>query len=128
MAYERRPSPARLRALYNEAAVFLAPSWTEGFGLTPAEAMACGAAVVATDAGGFREFAHDGETALVVPARAPEALAAALLRLVRDPALRVRLARAGHALIQGFTWARAADGLEAILRDAIGREATPPRT
>ena len=121
IAYEQRPAQRRLRALYNEAAIFLAPSRVEGFGLPPAEAMACGAAVAATDVGGHREFARHEETSLLSPPLAPAALAANVLRLVRDPAARARLARAGHAYIRTFTWDAATTRFEAILRDELAK-------
>ncbi len=119
MGYERQPPQARLRELYNWAAVFLAPSWTEGWGLPGSEAMACGCAVVATDIGGHREFAREGETALLAPARDPGALARQLLRLLRDPALRVDLARRGQAAIQRFRWEPSVGKLEETLLGAI---------
>ncbi len=44
--YIRLPSPAHLRKLYNQSAIFLSPSWTEGWSLPPAEAMQCGLLLV----------------------------------------------------------------------------------
>jgi glycosyltransferase involved in cell wall biosynthesis len=119
IGYERQPTQARLRELYNQAAIFLAPSWTEGWPLPPAEAMACGCALVATDIGGHREYAHDGATALLAPPRSPQALAAHLVRLLGDRDLRVALARAGHDRVRRFTWEPAVDRLEQTLREAI---------
>jgi glycosyltransferase involved in cell wall biosynthesis len=117
-AYERAPTPARLRALYNEAAVFVAPSRIEGWGLPPAEAMMCGCALAATDTGGHREFAVPGETALLSPPSEPAALAANVLRLIEDTPLRIRLAHAGLAQVGRFTWDRATDALEGVLRSS----------
>ena len=77
--YHQRPTAQRLRQLYNEAAVFVAPSRAEGWGLPGSEAMMCGAAVVATDIGGHREFCIAGETALMAPAGDIERLAAQLV-------------------------------------------------
>jgi len=119
IGYERRPTPQRLRALYNQAAVFLSPSRVEGWPLPPAEALACGCALVCTDIGGHREYADDGATALLAPPGDPAALGARLVRALRDPTLRLSLARAGNARIRGFTWARATDALEGVLRDAL---------
>jgi len=120
IAYQRQPTQLRLRELYNQASVFLSPSWAEGWPLPPAEAMACGCALVATDIGGHREYARHGATALLAPPRDPAALATQLLRALRDRELRLSLARSGNALIRGFTWARATDALEGVLRQAIG--------
>lgn len=113
--YYRSPAQSRLRELYNEAAVFLAPSRSEGWGLPGSEAMMCGAAVVATDIGGHREFARADETALMVPARDYREMARQLLRMCRDDSLRNRIAKTGHDFIQQFTWERAVDGIESAL-------------
>jgi glycosyltransferase involved in cell wall biosynthesis len=63
------------------------------------EAFALGTPVVSTDVTGIPEVVRDGETGLQVPQRDPQALADALQRLLLDPALRVRLARAARRLI-----------------------------
>jgi len=123
IGYEQRPAQRRLRELYNAASLFLAPSWTEGWPLPPAEAMACGCALVATDIGGHREYARDGETALLARPRDPPALARQLLRALRDSALRISLARAGNAFIRRFTWERATDRMEAVLEEEIAARA-----
>jgi glycosyltransferase involved in cell wall biosynthesis len=60
------------------------------------EAMARRRAVVATSVGGTPEAVVDGETGLLVPPRDPEALAAAIRRLLADPDLRGRLGDAGR--------------------------------
>jgi glycosyltransferase involved in cell wall biosynthesis len=106
----------RLAWLYGRCPIYLCPSWDEGLGMPPMEAMACGAALVTYDNGGCRDYARDGETALVAPRRDVGALARALARLVEDPVLRDRLARAGQAFIRReFDWARATARLEAVL-------------
>jgi hypothetical protein len=113
--YHRCPPQDRLRDLYNANAVFVAPSWTEGWGLPASEALMCGAALAVTDVGGHQEYARHQETALLSPARHPEKLASNVLRLIQDPQLRFRLALAGHAYVQQFTWERAVLGLESVL-------------
>ena len=113
--YYRCPGQALLRELYNRAAVFVAPSWTEGWGLPPSEAMACGAAVAATDIGGHRTFAIHDETALLSPPKQPDKLATNILRLITDDRLRYRIALDGHRAIQQFTWDKSVEKLENIL-------------
>jgi glycosyltransferase involved in cell wall biosynthesis len=113
--YHQSPSRNRLRELYNEAAIFVAPSRTEGWGLTGCEALMCGAALVATDIDGHREFAFNGQTALTSPARSPRALAKNILRLIRDPVLRINLAKDGHYFVRELTWERASTSLETVL-------------
>ncbi len=115
VSYERQPAKAKLIDLYNSCRIFLNPSWTEGWGLTSAEAMACGCALVTADNGGAAEFSVDGENALVVPVKQPELLADRILRLLDDDGLRMRIALSGHNSIQQFTWERTVNSLvEAI--------------
>ena len=106
ITYHQKPSQKMLRAVYNRAAIFLAPSWAEGWGLPPSEAMTCGAAVVATDIGGHREFCLEGQTALLAPAKSPEALAKQIIRLMDDNEMRIQIAEQGNKFIQQFTWDR----------------------
>lgn len=70
-------------------------------------------AVVATNLAGIAELVAPGETGLLVPPSAPENLSGALLRLMRDPALRVRLAEAGYQRVRReFSLERGIDDLE----------------
>lgn len=113
--YERQPTTARLVDLYNGCRIFLNPSWSEGWGLTSAEAMACGCALVTADNGGASEFSIDGESALFAPIKRPELLADRMLKLLGDDQLRKQIALAGYKGIQQFTWERAVNSLlEAI--------------
>jgi len=73
----------------------------EGFPNVLLEAMATGAVAVATDVGGCRELVTSGETGLLVPPRAPAAVAAAVGRVLRDPALARRLATAARQRVEG---------------------------
>jgi glycosyltransferase involved in cell wall biosynthesis len=91
------------------------PSHFEGWGLPAVEAMACGCALATADNGGCRDYAHDGTTALVVPPGEPARLAGAIDRLLRDQALRLRLAEAGRQEALRFTWDDAAARLEQLL-------------
>jgi glycosyltransferase involved in cell wall biosynthesis len=115
--FHANPPQRELAVLYSGCDIYLCPSWDEGLGMPAMEAMACGAALVTYDNGGCRDYARDGDTALVVPRRDVEALAAALARLTADPALRARLAAAGaEHVTTAFDWDRAAARLEALFR------------
>lgn len=83
-------------SLYAAFDIKVVSSVSEGTTTTALEAMAMGLPVVATDVGAVHEVVQDGLTGLLVAAREPEALAGALLQLVRDPALRARLGAAGR--------------------------------
>ncbi|MBM3217896.1 MAG: glycosyltransferase family 4 protein [Candidatus Rokubacteria bacterium] len=105
-----------LAQLYSGVDVYLCPSWDEGLGMPSMEAMACGTALVTYDNGGSRDYARDGETALVAPRRDVAALADALARMLNDAPLRRRLAVAGAAYVRtAFDWDRAVARLEALL-------------
>jgi glycosyltransferase involved in cell wall biosynthesis len=69
---------------------------SEGFGNAVLEAQAAGLPVVCTDAEGLTENVEADVTGLVVARRDPAALAAAILRLARDPEQRVAMGEAGH--------------------------------
>ena len=74
----------------------------EGLGITGTlrEAMALGVPVIASAAGGNPELVVDGESGILVPPREPAAMAAAIRRLLTDPALAARLARAGRERVE----------------------------
>jgi alpha-maltose-1-phosphate synthase len=109
--------------LYTHAAVFCCPSVYEPFGIINLEAMACGTAVVASNVGGIPEVVVPEETGLLVdvglkpggfdpadPAAFAAALADAINRLARDPALRERFGKAGRARVEAhFSWGAIAE-------------------
>lgn len=95
-------SPADRDALYQGAEVFLYPSLFEGFGLPPLEAMALDTPVVASDAASIPEVT--GRAARLVNAADPEALAGALLEVLRSPDLRQALVLAGRDNLRRFRW------------------------
>lgn len=79
--------------------VAVLPSYREAQGLTILEAMALSRPVVASDVGGIPEMIEDGVTGLLVPPHDADALAAAIVRLLRDHPLADTLGRAGHDLV-----------------------------
>lgn len=105
---------AELRALYENAMMFLFPSRTEGFGLPPVEAMGCGCAVIAADAGAMPEVCGDG--AQLVDPEDTEAWRAAILRF-RDPAARQDYAAAAAERARHFTWHRAGARLREVVAE-----------
>jgi glycosyltransferase involved in cell wall biosynthesis len=104
--FVHRVSDGDLAVLYNQAKLFVFPSRQEGFGLPLLEAMASGTPVVAADNSSIPEVA--GSAALLVDACDPDALSAAMARVLSDPALRADLAHRGVLRARSFSWERCA--------------------
>lgn len=113
-----------LVAHYGMADVFAMPSRqgprdVEGFGIVLVEAGACGVPAVATRTGGIVDAVADGDTGLLVAQEDEAALAAALLRLLNDPAEAARMgARARERILAGLTWEATGDRFLDLMRDA----------
>jgi glycosyltransferase involved in cell wall biosynthesis len=106
--------------LLGELDVLALPSWTEGLPLVVLEAMARRRPVVATPVGGTPEVVVDGETGLLVPPRDPDALAAALRRLLGDADLRRRMGEAGYQRVrERFAADAMADRMLAIYDEVL---------
>ncbi len=100
--------------------VFAAPAvGQESFGIVLVEAMAAGLPVVATDIPGYREVVTEGVEGLLVPPRDPEALAAALVRVLREPDLASRLGEAGRRRARTYDWPILVDRLETLYARAV---------
>lgn len=91
---------ADVRPWLAAATAFVLPSWREGFPRSTQEAMAVGRAVITTDVPGCRETVTEGVNGFMVPVRDPEALAEAMLRFVREPALAVTMGRESRAIAE----------------------------
>jgi glycosyltransferase involved in cell wall biosynthesis len=105
--YVLDPTQDELVALYQSAHLFVAAERKAGWCNTALEAMACGVAVVCTPSG-TADFARNGANALVARWRHPLALRPLVARVLRDDALRERLAGAGPATAAAWTWERLA--------------------
>jgi len=110
-------APKILSEAYRDADILLSASWYESFPLFPIEAMACGLAVITTQPG-TEEYAIPGRTAEVVQPRSVESIAAGILKLIREPEYRYRLASEGNSISKQFTWDRSVDRFESILLEA----------
>ena len=107
--------------LLSHARVFACPSVYEPLGIVNLEAMACGAAVVASRVGGIPEVVADDETGLLVPAGDPDTLAAALNALLRDRDLAAAMGARGRARAAAeFDWSAIAAQTVALYRGLAG--------
>jgi len=116
-----------LEEWYQRADVQVIPSRYEPFGMVVLEGMLHGLAIIAANVGGPAALLEDGRTALLIPPFHPEALAAALLRLLRDPRLRRRLgAEAAEEVRRNWLWSRIAKEMRGVyLETVVWRQSVP---
>ena len=94
---------AKLPKYYLNADIFVLPSLAEGMPNVVLEAMGSGLAVAATKVAGSEELVHQGENGFLVAPKDVHALAAALLDLINDPALRERMGQRGKEIARQYS-------------------------
>ena len=109
--YVENASQDEVRGIYSRSSIFCCASINEGFGLTGLESMACGCAFVSTDYPGVHEYAINGYNSLLSDVGSSAKLAENVIRVMRDPALRVRLAEMGQLVASQRNWDQAVDAL-----------------
>lgn len=108
---------------YRTCHVFCAPSTGfESFGIILLEAMAAGKPIVASDIDGYRGVLDDGEEGILVPPEDERRLADALIRLLKDPALRGRMGRQGQAKAKDYSWQKVAQQVLDYYRELLERK------
>jgi glycosyltransferase involved in cell wall biosynthesis len=105
--------------LYASARCFLYPTLYEGFGFPPLEAMACGVPVITSDCTSVSEVA--GDAAILVDPTSEESIGNALMRLLRDEALRRQLIQRGKARVQKFGWQETVQKTLGVYAELSGR-------
>lgn len=128
--FEGYVAPSEMRQYYREASVFVMSSlWPEPFGMVGPEAMRFGLPVVAFDAGGVKEWLHDGENGFLVPWKDVTAFAERLDLLLRNKDLGREMGRRGRESIRRYAPSRQVDQLEEVfqevMRQAQGFEPAP---
>lgn len=101
-----RVSESELITLYSLADIFAFPSFFEGFGIPPLEAMACGSPVITSNTSSLPEIA--GNAALLVDPHDIHAISQAITEVMENETLREDLRQRGYAQAQRYTWSQAA--------------------
>src|ERR1700734_4014988 len=111
----RELPPPEVRLWMRRMTIVIGPQRWEGFGLVPLEAMASGAAVVATRAGAAHHLVAEGKTGHLIPTDNLEALVEKNEALMKDPALAATMGRQGRThVIEHFTVEREADKIQSV--------------
>lgn len=121
VTFTGRLDNARMTELYRDADLMINPSLADNMPISLLEAMASGVPIVSTDVGGIPYMVREGETALLVPTKDPDAMARAALAVLSDSALADRMRNAALADIRQYTWAEVRKRLFGVYGNAVGR-------
>ena len=105
--------------LYNAATAFVFPSFYEGFGLPPLEAMACGTPVITSNVSSLPEVV--GDAAMLITPEDVDALTVAMARVLSDEKIQREMRDKGLKRAQAFSWERAASETLAVYRQVAGQ-------
>jgi glycosyltransferase involved in cell wall biosynthesis len=114
--YERYPSIANARAIYNRCKVWIVASRDEGFCLPILEAMACGCAVISSRHSNASVLIEHGVNGFTVPYGDIDGYLTIAESLLNDEQLRLRIAERGLATVKQYTWDNAANRMEAAFQ------------
>jgi glycosyltransferase involved in cell wall biosynthesis len=105
-------------SVYRGAIAFFFPSYYEGFGLPPLEALACGTPVVGGDVSSIPEVV--GDAGVLLDPKDAEGMAGAIIQLVQDQTFRAELSRRALAQAARFSWDRTARETLEAYREILG--------
>jgi glycosyltransferase involved in cell wall biosynthesis len=109
-----------LSKLIGESSIYLLPSLKEGMPYALLEAMACGKPVIGSDIPGINDVITHGKNGILVPPRNPEALANAILTILDDKGLRIKLGQnARQLMVEKYSWDTISEKIEKIYHEAI---------
>ncbi|WP_339239751.1 glycosyltransferase family 1 protein [Geobacillus sp. FSL W8-0466] len=112
-------SDNELKSLYENAAGFIYPSFYEGFGLPPLEAMACGCPVIVSNVASLPEVC--GDAALYIDPYSPEDIAEKIKLLLSDDKLRKELRRKGLERAKMFSWEKCAEETIKVIEEVLAK-------
>ncbi|MBD2143834.1 glycosyltransferase family 4 protein [Sphaerospermopsis sp. FACHB-1194] len=97
-------SQSQLKETYSQHGIFIFPSFYEGFGKTPLEAMACGLCVVASDEGGMHDYIDSGNNGYLCPVGDVDEFVEVINNLILDLEKTKNIARAAKRFSTSYTW------------------------
>lgn len=114
--------------LLSSVDIYCAPqTGGESFGIVLVEAMSAGAAVVASDLGAFSRVLDDGEAGVLFATGDSAALAATLIRVLNEPALRAKVTARAHEVVPQYDWAVVTDQVLTVYEMVVAERRAPVR-
>jgi phosphatidylinositol alpha-mannosyltransferase len=121
--FEGRVTPDMLPRYFRSADIYCSPATGgESFGIVLLEAMAAGAAIVASNIGGYSDVVSHEETGILVPPGEPSAIADAVVRVGRDRALRSALVENARRSVERYSWDRVTREILDVYGEAVSDE------
>lgn len=114
--YYRKVNSNNMPKIYNKCGIFLCGTVNEGFGLTGAESMACGCALVSTNYKGVHEYAINNRNSLLSPIKDYQSLAKNIITLINNDRLRINIAKQGVKDIECMSWDSTVNKFEEIIK------------
>lgn len=109
-----------LKYYYSAAEIFVSTPWYEPFGITPLESMACGTPVIGARVGGIKYTVLNGETGYLVPPKDPRELSQAILKILYDTELRLKMGQqAIDHVHRYFTWSAVGNALNGLYNRVV---------